>query len=200
MTARIGPNALLQLTAPMAAHLGRDAAGQVFSAAGVRPPPADSGMIPEDQVIAVFRTLAAQHPAQARAILRAAGAATGGYILANRIPRPAAWLIRALPAGIGARLLAAAIARHAWTFAGSGRFWHAFGPPLVLEIAQNPLAVPGLAQCDWHAGVFQRLFAALTWPDAHVHEASCCARGADACRFVIGPSPAAVGVVRRLDT
>jgi hypothetical protein len=59
---------------------------------------------------------------QAGAILAKAGQGTADYILAHRIPGPAKALIRALPAPLGARLLTAAIARHAWTFTGSGRF------------------------------------------------------------------------------
>lgn len=185
--ALIGPNALLQLTAPMAAHLGASAVAEVFAAAGTSVPPPDSGMIAQARVTAVFTTLAHRHPADAGPILQAAGAATADYILANRIPVVAASLIRALPGALGARLLAAAIGRHAWTFAGSGQFRHRLGVPLILEIAQNPLALPSLGRCDWHAAVFQRLFASLAWPDAQVHEGTCCGRGDPACRFVIAP-------------
>ena len=75
-------------------------------------------------------------------------------------------LIRALPAPLGARLLSAAIAKHAWTFAGSGAFTIVAHRPLTFEIAANPLA-PGAAAspcCHWHAAVFERLFSTLVWP------------------------------------
>lgn len=117
--------------------------------------------------------------------MRAAGRGTADYILANRIPAPAQRLIRALPRRLGAQLLAAAIARHAWTFAGSGRFSIEEIRPLTLSIAANPLALaPG---CDWHVAVFERLFAALVRPGAKVRETSCCGAGDPACRFTVGP-------------
>ena len=47
---------------------------------------------------------------------------TGDYLLAHRIPKPVQALLKRLPAPLAARVLLAAITRHAWTFAGSGRF------------------------------------------------------------------------------
>lgn len=151
--------------------------------ADVALPPPDAGMLPQGEVIRLHATLREALPAQSPALLRAAGLGTADYILANRIPAPARRLIRALPRPLGARLLAGAIARHAWTFAGSGRFRIEGFHPLTLSIAANPLALaPG---CDWHAAVFERLFATLVWPGATVRETACCAAGDAACRFTI---------------
>jgi divinyl protochlorophyllide a 8-vinyl-reductase len=114
---------------------------------------------------------------------------TADYLLAHRIPLPVQRVLKRLPAGLAARVLLAAISRHAWTFAGSGRF--SASPagrgrrPLVLEIRNNPLcrghaAVPA---CDFYAATFERLFQVLVHRDAQVVETACEACGDAACRF-----------------
>jgi divinyl protochlorophyllide a 8-vinyl-reductase len=148
-------------------------------------------MLPEAQVIRLHRTLALHLPDQSAQLSRAAGLATGDYILANRIPAPARALISALPAPFAARLLAMAIAKHAWTFAGSGRFRILSYRPLTVSIHANPLAVGigSAPSCHWHRAVFQALFVALVWPAATVTETTCCACGDAACTFAIEPTP-----------
>ena len=162
--ARIGPNAILQLVAVLDADLGRATRNRVMLAAGQTVPPPDAGMWPEAACRAVHQTVYRDLADLAPALMTRAGTATADYILANRIPGPAKALIRWLPAAFGARLLTAAITRHAWTFAGSGRFRVLSHRPLLLEIAGNPLGGPG----HWHAAVFARLYQALVWPDARV--------------------------------
>lgn len=163
--ARIGPNAILQLVPVLDASLGR--AGRNRLLAGIAVPPDDAGMWPQDQCRAAHLAVWQGCGARAADLLAAAGQGTADYILAHRIPSLAQALIRGLPAPLGARLLTSAIARHAWTFAGSGRFRVAARKPLTFEIAANPLAFPG-RPCPWHAAVFQRLFQSLVWPDARV--------------------------------
>lgn len=185
--ARIGPNAILQLVPVLDSALGERARKGLFAEAGVTLPPPDAKMLPEAEVIRLHRALCFWLPSLAADLLRQAGLATGTYLLAHRIPRPAQRLIRSLPAPIAARVLASAINRHAWTFAGSGAFAvERFGPPTV-SIRRNPLAVPapGYPGCTWHAAVFERLFGALAWPRLRVVETACCARGHPACRFEI---------------
>lgn len=163
--ARIGPNAILQLLPVLDHRLGRDGRDRLL--AGIDLPPPDAGMWPEAACRAAHLSVWQGCGYEARTILAAAGQATADYILAHRIPAPARALIRALPAPLGARLLTAAIARHAWTFAGSGRFRLAAKAPLTFEIEDNPLAFPGLP-CVWHAAVFRQLFARLVWPETAV--------------------------------
>ncbi len=194
-TARIGPNAVLQHLPVLDAAIGERLRAALLHRADVAEPPADSGMLPQDQVARLHRAVRLYLPDRAPAIQRAAGLATGDYILAHRIPRRAQALIRALPAWAGARLLAKAIAKHAWTFAGSGRFRVVSHRPLTFEIANNPLAGALGAEadieppnvCDWHAAVFERLFSVLVWPSVRVVETDCCASGAPACRFELHP-------------
>jgi len=193
-TARIGPNAVLQHLPVLDAAIGERLRRALLHCAGVAEPAPDSSMLPEDQVARLHHAVQLYLPDLAPAIQRAAGLATGDYILAHRIPRPAQALIRLLPSGLGARVLSAAIARHAWTFAGSGRFRVAGHRPLGFEIAANPLARrPAIGpSCHWHAAVFERLFGALVWPDVRVLETECCCCGAPACRFELhrhAPAP-----------
>lgn len=120
-------------------------------------------------------------------ISREAGRATADYILAHRIPRIVQQVLKALPAGLAAPLLARAITRHAWTFVGSGRF--RCRDPWTFEITDNPL-IRGehspVPLCVWHAAVFERLYATLVARDCRCEEETCAAQGlSDNCRFRI---------------
>lgn len=188
-SARIGPNAILQLVPVLDVALGVPARDALFDRAGVAIPPPDAGMWPELQVIRLHAALWHAHPDLAPGLLRQAGLATADYILAHRIPRIAQAVIRLLPARLGARVLAKAIAKHAWTFAGSGSFAVEAFAPLTFSLRDNPLA-SGTGEhpdCHWHSAVFERLFSALVWPVVTVTETDCAARGGNICRFVIGP-------------
>jgi divinyl protochlorophyllide a 8-vinyl-reductase len=175
--ARIGPNAILQLLPVLDRTLGRTARDRLLS--GIDLPPPDAGMWPEPACRAAHLAVWQGCGDRAAAILSEAGQGTADYILAHRIPGPAKALIRALPAPLGARLLTAAIARHAWTFAGSGRFRVIARAPLTVEITENPLGFGG----HWHAAVFARLFQTLVWPKARVEPVT----AGSGNRFVVHP-------------
>ncbi|MDP2084868.1 MAG: bacteriochlorophyll 4-vinyl reductase [Gemmobacter sp.] len=180
----IGPNAILQHLPVLDAAIGPRQRDALLYLADVSAPPPESGMIPQDDVARFHRFVRLYLPDRADAVQRAAGLGTADYILAHRIPRPAQRLIRLMPAALGARVLAAAIAKHAWTFAGTGAFGISARAPLTFAIGRNPLAVAGRApSCVWHAAVFERLFARLVWPDVRVRETACCGCGDPACRF-----------------
>lgn len=182
---RVGPNAIIQLGEALCDRYGREVAGEVYGAAGMcalldQPP---QEMVDEQLVAALFRALRQRLPAdEAAAVAADAGERTAQYLLANRIPRPARALLKALPAPLSARLLLRAMAANAWTFAGSGSFRARAGSPHRVEIAANPIAMPG---CVWHVAVFQTLFRALVAPRAGVRETACCLQGVPACRFEI---------------
>ncbi|NHB76972.1 bacteriochlorophyll 4-vinyl reductase [Rhodobacter calidifons] len=184
---RIGPNAILQL----ADVLERRGEGELLSAvlaeAGVERPPRDAGMLPEGDCAAVHQALRRLSP-RAEAVLEEAGRATGDYILTHRIPQLAQGALRGLPGFLAAPVLTRAIARHSWTFAGTGAFRVEGGRPLVLSVARNPLVAGWRAevpQCIWHVAVFRRLYGRLVWPEVRVTEVACCACGDAACRFEI---------------
>lgn len=194
---RIGPNAVIQLIEALR-RAGRlkvaaDALAAVGEQGWIAQPP--DAMVDERRVAAVHAAvLGALEAEEGRRIFAEAGRATGDYLLAHRIPPAAAWALRRTPPALSARLLVAAIRRHAWTFAGSGEFRARADRDVRLEIRGNPLR-PSAGRCDagcvWHAAVFERLFQSLVSPRARAVEAACESRGAAACAFEVswtGPS------------
>lgn len=196
--ARIGPNAIIQTGQALSALFGEDTARRIFDRAGighryVDPP---GTMLDEREPQRLFAVLCdTLSDEDATRVLAEAGHRTGLYLLANRIPKPARWLLPHLPACISARLLVRAISAHAWTFAGSGGFTgevHGWRRPVIhLGINANPLATPG---CPWHGAVFERLFATLTATQVSVLHPRCQAKGNDCCEWTI---TSATGPLRR---
>ncbi len=182
---RIGPNAVTRL----AEALGAARAQAVFGAAGLAArlddPP--GRMVPEMEVIALHRAARALlGEAAAEAAAREAGRLTARYLLAHRIPRAMRMMLRVLPARPAALLLFRAVGRHAWTFAGSGRFRLLPGRPFRVEIAGGPIARAGAADhpvCGYYAATFETLCRALLHPGAQVTEIACEAMGAPGCLF-----------------
>lgn len=194
--ARIGPNAILQTLAALRDRVGESEARRLFEACGLghhaEHPPAQ--MVPEDDVRRLFAGLDARLGATAAdAIQRDAGLRTARYLLAHRIPGPAAAILRWLPAPVAARLLFRAIARHAWTFAGSGRFdWRPVPGGVHIRIGACPLCRGTVAAgpwCAFYAGTFEGLGRALLAPAATAREVRCLARGDAACEFALAWAP-----------
>lgn len=190
-SARIGPNAITRVAEALHAEFGAQGAARVFGLAGLgryldAPP---ERMVDEAEVALLHRRLRESlGDAVAHRIGRAAGLRTADYLLARRIPRAVQWLLKRLPAALAARVLLAAIARHAWTFAGSGRFRVLHGRPLLLFIAGNPLCrgvVSDEPSCDFYAATFERLFRVLVHPGTMVREVACESMGAPACVFTV---------------
>jgi divinyl protochlorophyllide a 8-vinyl-reductase len=186
-SARIGPNAILQFVPVLEAAHGPEETAHILAMAGIiaLPDPA-SGLIDEGPAARLHQAVRQALPGDAAQLARAAGLRTGDYILANRIPRPAQRVLKHLPARISAPILSRAIARHAWTFCGSGKFRLASSWPPVFEIADNPVVRGEVSEaplCHWHAAVFERLFTAICGPGWQAVERTCCAQGAAACRF-----------------
>jgi divinyl protochlorophyllide a 8-vinyl-reductase len=190
--ARIGPNAVTRMAEALRALHGEAVAARVFTAAALGEMLCDppQRMIDERDVARLHRTAhAALGAVAAAAVARDAGARTGTYLLAHRIPRPVQWLLRRLPAAIAARLLVAAIARHAWTFAGSGVFdvrWQRGGVRLAIE--HCPLCREVVASdpaCDFYCATLERLFGELVRAGSTVTEVACQACGGEACVFEV---------------
>ena len=190
--AGIGPNALLQLV-PVLERVGGPALREeVFASAGVFHLPRADGLIAEGPVARVHQQMRRQLPELAPSLAWEAGRRTADDVIANRIPRPVVVLLRALPPVLAGPLLTRAIEKHAWTFAGSGRFEVVSMQPLTFALHDNPVVRGEHADhplCHWHAAVFERLFEALVTRRTRVTETECCAMGAAACRFRIGLRP-----------
>lgn len=180
----IGPNAVLQLVPLLDRAGGTEWRQTLLARAGMEALPDGSAMIPEVPVTRLHQALRRDRPDLAARLSWQAGLATGDYILAHRIPKAAQLLLKILPWRLSARLLSLAIARNAWTFAGSGQFLVL--SPLIFELRANPLVRGEVADhplCDWHRGVFTRLFQTLVHPRLTCLEPRCCATGHAACRF-----------------
>ena len=186
---RIGPNAITRVAQALRAEFGESATRAVFARAALdeRLDDPPTAMVDEAEVRRLHVALRdAVGAARAAHVARTAGTLTGDYLLAHRIPAAAQAVLGRLPAALAERVLLAAVGRHAWTFAGSGRFAAAPGSPTVLTLADNPLCrgvVADTPACHYHAGTFERLWRALVAPDVRVVETACCACGAPACRF-----------------
>lgn len=185
----IGPNAVTRIAEALTARQGVLTCQAVFARAGLAhrlaiPPTA---MVSEREVADLYCALQEVcGPAEAAGAAAEAGRLTAEYLLANRIPKPAQFVLRHLPRRLALRLLCAAIARHAWTFAGSGRYSYALGRVPELRLHANPIArrrAPDPDGCHYHAAVFRQLLRALIDPAIEVHETACCANGAQACVF-----------------
>jgi divinyl protochlorophyllide a 8-vinyl-reductase len=187
----IGPNAVTRMAEALG-DVGGGVRRRVFADAGLshrlEDPP--SGMVPDDEVARLHEAAHAQlGAAAARAVGWEAGRLTGLYILERRIPPLARRMTPWLPRRLALRLLMPAIARHAWTFAGAGRFAWSFSPEgLELEIAGGPVSRRIHADgpvCDYYAAAFETILRAMVDPGLTVTETACEAAGAAACRFLV---------------
>jgi divinyl protochlorophyllide a 8-vinyl-reductase len=190
--ARIGPNSIIRMAEALTACVGADDTARLFAEAGlahyVETPP--GSMVPAADVTTLHRVLRARLDRTTMIeVSRRAGAATGDYLLAHRIPKPAQVVLKMLPPVPAARILIKAMGRHAWTFAGAGRFEGHAGRPTRLVIAGGPIqaAVPdaGVPICDYYAATFERLFRELVTRRATVSEVACEAAGGAACTFEV---------------
>jgi len=186
---RIGPNAIIRVAETLHEMFGPDVTAGLFAQAGlghylVKLP---EKMVNEVEVLSLHEVLRAQlgQPACAD-ITWKAGLKTADYLLANRIPKAAQLLFKALPAALSARLLLTTIGGHSWTFAGSGQFSYEVGQTVVLTIHNNPLCRDvrtDVPVCDFYCATFERLFQVLVHPNTQVEETACEAKGDDICRF-----------------
>ncbi len=181
----IGPNAILQVLPVIERFGGPERCSGMLARAGLRHIPHGDRMIPETDAARLHRQLRREEPDMAPALSHEAGIGTANYILRHRIPRPAQWLLRALPPAPAARLLSRAIAQHAWTFVGSGRL--VVADAWSFEIEANPLIAGETSDaclCHWHAGVFARLYQVLVAQGTSCTETCCGAQHpGNRCRF-----------------
>ena len=185
--ALIGPNAVLQLLPQIERIGGAERVAQMLAEAGIFDVPDGSHMITEGDAARLHQVLRRDEPELAPQLASKAGRATADYILAHRIPEIAQLMLKLMPAPLAARALSKAIAKHAWTFAGSGSF--RVVTPWRFEIVDNPIVRGERSDtplCHWHAAVFERLYQVLVDRTATCREVACCAvTGGNTCRFDI---------------
>lgn len=160
--ALIGPNAVLQMAWAMEGAIGHAAAREVLEVAGIDALPSGEAMICEGAALRLHHALAVLHPEAAGQIAEAAAVGTADYIIANRIPRFAARLLRWLPAPLAARLLMLGIEKHAWTFVGAGAFTVTGPWNFTIDRSRSGDATaPADSLFLWYAEVFARLYSRL---------------------------------------
>lgn len=189
--ARIGPNAIVRVAEALIEHIGAEATGVLFTRAGLgrhlaHPP---TGMVDENDVARLQWQLRADLDTDiAREVAWDAGTRTGDYLLAHRIPKSAQFVLRHLPPSLAARVLTKAIAKHAWTFVGSGTFRCSPGTPFRLVIDHSPMCSRIRASapvCHYYSATFERIFRQLVSRRARVTEVECEAAGGAACVFEV---------------
>lgn len=184
---QIGPNAVLQTLAALEELEGPRTADRVRAAARL-PTDWPERLIPEAWFLETIRATRAQLSAEAaEAILREAGDRTAAYVAAHRIPRPFRAVLGWLPARLAVPLLLKAFAKHAWTFAGRGRFAVEGVYPGVIRLEDCPTCRDPFAT-DYGGAYYEAAFAGLlrlAAPDVSVREIACLTQGAPACRFRI---------------
>lgn len=164
--ALIGPNAVLQAVRVMEERLGRAETRAILLDAQIHALPSGKTMIPELQALRLHRWLALHEPMGCFTIAEEAGARTADYIIANRIPAPAVWLLRRLPARLAAPLLMAAIGKHAWTFVGAGVFASDGAWRFTIDRSgADDSMMPPDSLFVWYAAVFTRLYRQLVAAD-----------------------------------
>lgn len=190
----VGPNAILQTVAALRASYGdRLAATALYHATGRTLDTLPDRPIDEREAAALMSDVRARCGDGADDVLRDAGERTAEYILAHRIPAAAQRLLRRLPAPLASWMLWRAASRHAWTFAGSGRFTYRVrwtpsgGTQVALRVEHCALCRHHRAaepQCVYYAAAFERLQRSVVGDTYRVREVECMASGGSACRFV----------------
>ncbi|MEO0384832.1 MAG: bacteriochlorophyll 4-vinyl reductase [Pseudomonadota bacterium] len=173
---RIGPNAVLQVFNALEERQGAQEVTRLAKLAGLTHyrEQAPATMVDERDVVALHRAVRSRMTVnEGDQVLWRAGERTADYILANRIPKAVQVLLRALPAKPASRLLLKAIAKNAWTFAGSGTFAFTAGKPATLTLADCPACTEVYRQderCLYYAATLQGLFQALVHPRARIED------------------------------
>lgn len=185
----IGPNAIIQIAAALRQEYGWAAVESIFTAAGLsrylKEMPQE--MVAETEVVSLHQSLQKQLGIDAaRRISWQAGMRTGDYLLAHRIPKPAQFALRFLPSSLSSRILLHAIARNAWTFAGSGTFRYRAGRPVIISISGGLLSRGMHAFepiCDFYSATFATLFRTLVDSATEVREKARPSPSSDDCVF-----------------
>lgn len=187
--ALIGPHAVIHAAEVLQESFGTLACQTVLAHARIDTVPSGECMIPEIEALRLHRWMAMWDPVACFDVAEEAARRTADYIIASRMPAPAVRLLRHLPAQLAAPLLMRAIGRHAWTFAGAGRFTpHGAWDFTIDRSVVDDLVRPPDTLSVWYAAVFTRLYQRM------VDERSECSRLSTGSP---NPSIFRFGIVRR---
>jgi divinyl protochlorophyllide a 8-vinyl-reductase len=189
--AQIGPNSIIQTVAALREHYGAEQTAAWLRRTGradllERMP---DHMLPESEFGVLIHDLRAWlgMPAAMR-VLDRSGELTAHYVATNRVPTPIRLILPHMPIGLGLRIFLPAIAQHAWTFAGSGRFGYSFKPSWQLTLADSIESRGVRAShpvCSYYRAAFEGLLRLVVNDRIRVQEVACRAMGAPHCTFSI---------------
>lgn len=188
---RIGPNAIIQTAGVLRDRVGAERAGTLLlRATGYDLHALPTDMVDEREPLALVQAVVQEFgPSHSAAIMREAGQRTAEYLLGNRIPKAAQWVMRMAPRPVGLAILLKAMTANAWTFAGSGRFdYHQTGTGTELTFGSCAMCrgmLSSVPMCDFYAGTFEHLMQVLVCETVHVVEVECIAHGGRCCRFAL---------------
>jgi divinyl protochlorophyllide a 8-vinyl-reductase len=188
---RIGPNAIIQTAGVLRDRVGAErAATLLLRATGYDLHALPTDMVDEREPLALVQAVLREFgPAHSASIMREAGQRTAEYLLGNRIPGVAQWVMRLAPRRVGLAILLKAMKSNAWTFAGSGSFEYRqskSGTELTFgSCAMCRGMLSSVPMCDFYAGTFEHLIQVLVCETVHVVEVECIAHGGRYCRFAL---------------
>ncbi|WP_322488268.1 bacteriochlorophyll 4-vinyl reductase [Chloroflexus sp.] len=189
--ARIGPNSIIQTIAALREQYGAEttAAWLRRSGRGHFLETMPDHMLAESEFGAMIRDLRdwLGMPAAMR-VLDRSGELTANYVATNRVPAPIRLLLPRLPVGLALRIFLPAIAKHAWTFAGSGQFGYTLRPQWQLTLANSVEAREVQATepvCSYYRAAFEGLLRRVVSDRIRVREVACRAMGAPRCTFAV---------------
>lgn len=182
----IGPQTVLQAVAATESRAGAEARDRVLQSAQLYRLPGEAEPVREDKAVRLHKAIRSELPDLAAVILGQAGAGAAENVIARRITRRGAGLLRAMPWPISLWMLERFACQQAWTFAGTGRFVIETGMRFALQA--NPF-VRGESRnetvCEFHVGLFERLATRLVDPLLRCEEIQCAAAGASYCQFQV---------------
>ncbi|RRR75448.1 MAG: bacteriochlorophyll 4-vinyl reductase [Candidatus Viridilinea halotolerans] len=188
--ARIGPNSLIQTVGALEEQHGTQEAHRLLELMGhgELATQLPTTMVDEQEFIGLISALRGELGiAGAGKVLARAGERTAEYLLANRIPAPARFILPLMPRRLALPIFLKAIAGHAWTFAGSGRFsFMVERHGATLRLADCPEArgiSADVPVCSFYTACFQALLRPLIDRKLTVRERSCAAQGVEGCSF-----------------
>lgn len=185
---RIGPNAVLQSWRALDELEDATTAARVRARAGLAETLPD-GMIPEAWFLRVIDALRGELDAdRAERVLRRAGMYTAVYVANRRIPATVRTILGVLPARVAIPILFTAFRKHAWTFAGAGRFSAEGDYPGTLVLDGAPTCRERRRGDRMSGAYYEAAFEGLlriASANVHVREVACQAAGAPRCRFQV---------------
>lgn len=180
----MAPFTILELVQALEGIMGTERRDEALRAARVYRLPEADEPVREDKVARLHQTVRQLWPEEAPVITARAGQAVAIDLLTRQISKKAQTMLSGMPRATGAWLLAKTVHQNAWTFCGSGTLVIESDTRFVLK--DNPIVAgetSDLPVCQFHASLFEHLYASLIHPRLTCREVACRTKGDPACVF-----------------